>query len=65
MTIVCVDEAAYGRSAVEVVRAFAAADPIVVVGDHDAEAGILRLDPENLDDRAVDAVIAAFKRAAG
>ena len=61
--IVCVDEEAYGRSAVEVVRAFAAADPIVVLGDHEAEAGILRLDPENLDDASVDAVIAAFKQA--
>ena len=52
MTIVCVDEGVYGRSAVEVVRGFAAADPIVVVGDHEAEAGILRLDPENLDERS-------------
>jgi L-seryl-tRNA(Ser) seleniumtransferase len=63
MTIVCVDEGVFGRSAVEVVRAFAAADPIVVVGDHEAEAGILRLDPENLDEQAVDAVVAAFKGA--
>ncbi len=63
MTIVCVDEGVYGRSAVEVVRAFAAADPIVVLGDHEAEAGILRLDPENLDEPSVDAVIAAFRRA--
>ena len=61
MTIVCVDEGVYGRSAVEVVRAFAAADPIVVVGDHEAEAGIIRLDPENLDEPSVDAVIAAFR----
>ncbi len=30
--------------------AFAARDPIVMVGDHEAEAGVLRLDPENLDD---------------
>ena len=63
MTIVCVDEGVYGRSAVDVVRAFAAADPIVVVADHEAEAGIIRLDPENLDEPSVDAVVAAFQSA--
>ena len=64
MAIVCVDPEVYGRTAVEVVRAFEAGDPIVMLGDHEAEAGILRLDPENLDEPAVEAVIAAFKRAA-
>lgn len=62
MTIVCIDQGVYGRSAVEVVRAFAAGDPIVMLGDHDAEAGILRLDPENLDESTVTALIDAFRR---
>ena len=35
--------------------AFAAMDPIVMLGDHDAEAGILRLDPENLDETSANA----------
>jgi seryl-tRNA(Sec) selenium transferase len=64
MAIVRVDPAAYGRTAVELVHAFEAGDPIVMLGDHDAEAGILRLDPENLDEAAVDAIVDAFKRSA-
>lgn len=64
MTIVCVDKGAYGRTAVEVVRAFEALDPIVMLGDHEAEAGILRLDPENLDEPAAAALIEAFRRCA-
>ena len=64
MTVVRVDQRAYGRTAVEVVRAFEALDPIVMVGDHDAGAGIIRLDPENLDEAAADAVIEAFGRCA-
>lgn len=64
MAIVRVDPADYGRTAIEVVHAFEAGDPIVMLGDHEAEAGILRLDPENLDETAVDAVIEAFRRSA-
>jgi len=64
MTIVCVDPDVYGRTAVEVVRAFETADPIVMLGDHEAEAGILRLDPENLDEDAVTAIVEAFRRVA-
>jgi L-seryl-tRNA(Ser) seleniumtransferase len=61
MAIVTVDPVAYEQTAVELVGRFAARDPIVMVGDHDAEAGIIRLDPENLDLAAADAVIAAFR----
>lgn len=64
MAIVRVDAATYGRTSVELVRAFEDLDPIVMLGDHEAEAGILRLDPENLDEAAVDAVIEAFRRCA-
>ena len=64
MTVVRVDEGAYGRTAVEVVQAFEAFNPIVMVGDHDAGAGIIRLDPENLDEATTDAVIEAFRRCA-
>lgn len=64
MTVVSVDGAAYGRTAVEIVREFEELDPIVMLGDHDAERGILRLDPENLDEASVDAVIEAFRRCA-
>jgi D-glucosaminate-6-phosphate ammonia-lyase len=65
MTIVTVDEATFGRSAVEVVRAFEAMDPIVMLADHDAERGVLRLDPENLDQTSADKVIEAFRTVAG
>jgi L-seryl-tRNA(Ser) seleniumtransferase len=61
MTIVTVDPAAYELTAVELVDRFAARDPIIMVADHDAEDGILRLDPENLDLAEADAVIAAFR----
>jgi L-seryl-tRNA(Ser) seleniumtransferase len=64
MTVASVDGAAYGRTAVEIVRAFEMLDPIVMLGDHDAERGILRLDPENLDDASVDQVVEAFRRCA-
>ncbi len=64
MTVVRVDAGAYGRTAVELVRAFETLDPIVMLGDHEAETGILRLDPENLDETAVDAVIEAFRSGA-
>ena len=63
MTIVTVDPVAYEVSAVELVRRFAGRDPIVMVGDHDAEANVLRLDPENLDMAGADEVIAAFRTA--
>ena len=63
MTIVTVDPVAYEVSAVELVRRFASRDPIVMVGDHDAEANVLRLDPENLDMAGADEVIAAFRTA--
>ena len=62
MTIVEVDAGEYGRTAVEIVKAFEAMDPIVMLGDHDAERGILRLDPENLDDTSAGLVIDAFRR---
>jgi L-seryl-tRNA(Ser) seleniumtransferase len=64
MTVVTVDPARFDRTAVDVVHAFEAMDPIVMLGDHDAEAGILRLDPENLDERSVSLVIEAFRRLA-
>ena len=63
MTIVTVDPVAYEVSAVELVRRFAGRDPIVMVGDHDAEANVVRLDPENLDMAGADEVIAAFRTA--
>ena len=65
MTIVTVDPVAYEVSAVELVRRFAGRDPIVMVGDHDAEANVLRLDPENLDMAGADEVIAAFRTGRG
>ncbi len=65
MTVVRVDEVVYGRTAIELVRAFETLDPIVMLGDHEAESGILRLDPENLDRPAAEAVIAAFRACAG
>lgn len=61
MTIVTVDAQAYELSAVELVGRLAGRDPIVMVGDHDAEAGIIRIDPENLDEAGADEVIAAFR----
>jgi D-glucosaminate-6-phosphate ammonia-lyase len=61
MTIVTIDAATYALSAVELVRRLAARDPIVMVGDHEAEAGVIRLDPENLDTAGADEVIAAFR----
>lgn len=61
MTIVDVDPAAYEQTAVDLVRGFAGRDPIIMLGDHDAEAGILRLDPENLDMAGADEIIAAFR----
>jgi D-glucosaminate-6-phosphate ammonia-lyase len=64
MAIVVVDPEAYGRTAIELVRAFEALDPIVMLGDHEAEAGILRLDPENLDEGTVVALVDAFRRCA-
>jgi hypothetical protein len=64
MTVVTVEVATFGRTAVDVVRAFEAMDPIVMVSDHDAEQGVLRLDPENLDDASADLVIDAFRRLA-
>ena len=65
MTIVTVDAEAYELSAVDLVRRLAGRDPIVMVGDHDAEAGVIRLDPENLDDAGADEVIAAFRSGGG
>jgi L-seryl-tRNA(Ser) seleniumtransferase len=61
MTIVTIDPTAYESTAVELVRQFATRDPIVMVGDHDVEANVLRLDPENLDMAGADVVIAAFR----
>ena len=61
MTIVDVDPAAYEQTAVDLVRGLAGRDPIIMLGDHDAEAGILRLDPENLDMAGADEIIAAFR----
>lgn len=60
MTVVQVDERAYGRSAVALVQAFEARDPIIMLGDHEAEMGVLRLDPENLDMAGVAEIVAAF-----
>ncbi len=61
MTIVTVDPTAYELTAVELVRRFAARNPIVMVGDHDVAADVLRLDPENLDLAGADEVVAAFR----
>jgi D-glucosaminate-6-phosphate ammonia-lyase len=65
MAVVHVDPAAYGRTAVELVRVFETRDPIVMLGDHDAESGILRLDPENLDAASVERVVEAFRESSG
>lgn len=62
MTIVTVHPLEYSRTAVELVRAFEALDPIILLGDHDAETGVLRLDPENLDEATATALIEAFRR---
>ncbi len=40
-------------------------DPIVMVGDHEAERGILRFDPENLTTADADALVDVFRRCAG
>jgi L-seryl-tRNA(Ser) seleniumtransferase len=61
VTIVTVDPVGFELSAVELVERFAARDPIIMVADHDAEEGILRLDPENLNLAEADVVIAAFR----
>jgi L-seryl-tRNA(Ser) seleniumtransferase len=61
MTIVCIEQGVYGRTAGEVVRLFEAGDPIVMLDDHDAEDGVLRLDPENLDGRSAALVVEAFR----
>ncbi len=45
MTVVSVDGRTPGHTAVEVVRAFEAMDPIVMVGDHDAARSILHSIP--------------------
>jgi D-glucosaminate-6-phosphate ammonia-lyase len=63
-TVVRVDGNVYGRTAVDLVRAFEAQDPIIMLADHESEAGILRLDPENLDDDAVATIVEAFRRCA-
>lgn len=65
MTVVNVDAGTFGRTSVEIVRAFETMDPIVMLADHEAERGILRLDPENLDDVSAGLVIEAFRRVAG
>ena len=64
MAIVEIDAVAFGCDAVEVARRFAERDPIVMVGDHDAETGLLRLDPENLDEAGADEIVAAFRAVA-
>jgi D-glucosaminate-6-phosphate ammonia-lyase len=53
-------DADYGRTAVEVVRAFEGRDPVIMVADHDAAHGILRLDVENLRDDEVQPLVDAF-----
>jgi L-seryl-tRNA(Ser) seleniumtransferase len=64
MTVVRVDPAGYGRTAVELVRVFETLDPIVMLADHEAQRGILRLDPENLDEASAALVVEAFRRCA-
>jgi D-glucosaminate-6-phosphate ammonia-lyase len=54
-----VDRAVFGCSAFDIVRALAERDPIVLVGDHRANEGVLRFDPENLTEPEVEAVVAA------
>jgi L-seryl-tRNA(Ser) seleniumtransferase len=62
-TVVRVDPIRYGRTAFEVVLAFEARDPIILVADHDAAGGILRLDVENLRDEDVRPIVDAFEEA--
>jgi D-glucosaminate-6-phosphate ammonia-lyase len=64
MTVVRVDADRFGATAVQAVNALATRDPIVMLADHEAEAGILRLDPENLDNAGVSMVVAAFRETA-
>lgn len=64
-TVVAVDPVRFGRSAVELVRALEDMDPIVMVADHEANGGVLRLDPENLTAGDVDRLVDAFRRCAG
>ena len=54
-----IDAQAFGCNAFEIVRALADRDPMVLVGDHRAAEGLLRFDPENLDQGGVETVIAA------
>ena len=64
VTAVRIDPAAYGRTAEEVVRAFADRDPIIMVADHASADGVLRLDTENLRDEDVPAIVDAFRELA-
>jgi L-seryl-tRNA(Ser) seleniumtransferase len=57
-----IDAAAFGCSAVELVRALAELDPIIMVADHAADAGVLRFDPENLTQDEVEAILTAIGR---
>jgi L-seryl-tRNA(Ser) seleniumtransferase len=60
-SVVTVDEAVYGRSAVDLVRSLADRDPIVMVDDHASADGVIRLDPENVRDDDVERIADAFR----
>jgi D-glucosaminate-6-phosphate ammonia-lyase len=59
--VVNIDPAIYGRTAVDVVRGLADRDPIVMVHDHAAADGVIRLDTENLLDHEVQTIVDAFR----
>ena len=59
--VAILDPTAFGCTAIELVRALADRDPIVLVADHRAGEGILRFDSENLDEDGVAAVLAAVR----
>lgn len=61
MALVAIDPATFGCDAVDLSRRLAERDPIVLLGDHDAASGLLRLDPENLDEAGADAIVEAFR----
>jgi seryl-tRNA(Sec) selenium transferase len=64
-SVATIEPSVFGCTAVELVRALVDLDPIVLVADQHADEGILRFDPENLDEAAVDAVLEAIVRVRG
>jgi seryl-tRNA(Sec) selenium transferase len=64
-SVATIEPSAFGCTAVELVRALADLDPIVLVADQRADEGILRFDPENLDEAAVDSILESIDRVRG